>query len=137
MRPAREKEAAMLNEYMCFATVPATDLARARSWYAEKLGLEPTEETAEGLRYDMGKGTGFLLYPSQFAGTNQATAMGWAVVDFDAEAAELRKRGVTFEEYDFEEVKTVDGVMTMPDGSRGCWFKDSEGNILSVADMPV
>ena len=125
----------MLNEFTCAATIPAKDLAGARRWYSEKLGLEPSQEGPEGLRYDAGKGTGFLLYQSQFAGTNQATAMGWEVVDFDAEVAELRNRGVTFEEYDLEDYKTVDGVVTMPDGSRGCWFKDSEGNILSVSNM--
>ena len=123
----------MLREAMSIATVPASDIQRARRWYAEKLGLEPTRtDVDEGLGYEIGKGTGFLLYESQFAGTNQATAMGFQVVDFDAEMADLRKRGVQFEEYDLPGIKTENGVVTMPDGSKGAWFKDSEGNILSI-----
>jgi catechol 2,3-dioxygenase-like lactoylglutathione lyase family enzyme len=122
----------MLREAMSVATLPATDLERARRRYAEKLGLEPTREDMEGLGYEIGKGTGFLLYESQFAGTNEATAMGFMVVDFDAEMADLRQRGVEFEEYDLPGIKTENGVVMLPDGSKGAWFKDSEGNILSI-----
>ena len=122
----------MLREALCIATIPATDIDRARRWYADKLGLEPVQEDEEGLQYETGKGTGFLLYPSQFAGTNQATAMGWRVVEFDAEIEELRRRGVQFEEYDLPGLTTTNGVATMPDGRKGAWFKDSEGNILAV-----
>lgn len=122
----------MLHEFACMATLPASDLERARRWYAEKLGMEPSQEGEEGLGYEAGKGTGFLLYPSSFAGTNQATAMGWRVIDFDAEMAELRRRGVQFEEYDLPGMKTEDGVATLPDGTKGAWFRDSEGNILAL-----
>ena len=125
----------MLNEFPCVPTLAASDLQRARTWYAEKLGMEPAREEDGGLVYEAGKGTGFLLYESQFAGTNQATAMGWQVTDLDAEMAELRSRGVQFEEYDFPGVKTTNGIVTLPDGSRGAWFKDSEGNILAIDDQ--
>lgn len=118
-----------------FATLPALDIERARSWYAEKLGIEPVDSTPDGsLFYDVG-GSMVMVYPSAFAGTNQATAAGLVVKDFDAAAAELRSNGVTFEDYDFgEEFRTVDGVMTAPDGTKGAWFKDSEGNILGVTE---
>lgn len=125
----------MLQEFMCFAALPASDLARARRWYSEKLGIEPTEDRDGALQYETGEGTGFLLYESAFAGTNQATAMGWIVPDVDAELDDLRRRGVTFEDYDLPGLKTDDGVVTMPDGTKGAWFKDSEGNILSVGNM--
>ena len=124
----------MLNEHSCMTMVPASDLERAKTWYAEKLGMDPARQDPGGLVYESGKGTGFMVYESQFAGTNQATAMGWQVVDFDAEMAELRRRGVTFEDYDFPGIKTDNGVMTLPDGTRGAWFKDSEGNILAIDD---
>ena len=124
----------MLRENSCMTMSPASDLGRARTWYAEKLGMDPAREDPAGLVYESGKGTGFMVYESQFAGTNQATAMGWQVVDFDAEMADLRGRGVSFEEYDFPGFKTENGVMTMPDCSRGAWFKDSEGNILAIDD---
>ncbi len=74
----------------------------------------------------------FLVYPSEFAGTSQATALGLQVGDIDAVVAELRSRGVEFQEFDFGEAKTVDGILAMPDGSRGAWFADTEGNIIGV-----
>jgi len=118
------------------ATLPAADIDRAKAWYADKLDLKPVEVTENGESwYEIG-GTRFLLYPSQFAGTNQATAAGLVVEDFDASVDELKGRGVTFEDYDFgEDFRTVDGVFTAPDGFKGAWFKDSEGNILSVTNV--
>ena len=116
-------------------TLPAADMTRARDWYRDKLGLKPAEESPMGeALYETG-GTRFMLYPSPFAGTNQATAAGFVVDDFDAEVAELRSNGVVFEEYDLGEgMATVNGVITMPDGRKGAWFKDSEGNILALTD---
>jgi predicted enzyme related to lactoylglutathione lyase len=74
-----------------------------------------------------------LLYQSTFAGGNQATAASLSTSDFDAAMVRLRAAGVTFEEYDLGEITTEDGVVTTPDGTRVAWFKDSEGNILSIA----
>ena len=124
----------MLHKSSCYTTIAASDLDRARRWYAEKLGMEPERQERGDLIYTTADGTGFMVYESQFAGTNQATTMAWQVADFDAEVADLRDRGVTFEDYDFPGMKTENGVLTMPDGSRGAWFKDSEGNILAVSD---
>ena len=124
----------MFADFACFTAIPASDIGRARSFYSEKLGLEPAREGDDGLIYEVGKGTGFLLYESQFAGTNQATAMGWQVPDFDAAVEALRGRGVTFEEYDFPGFKTENGIVSMPNGRRGAWFKDTEGNILAVGE---
>ena len=125
----------MFNNIALETSLPASDLDRAMKWYADNLGLKPTEVDAMGgARYESG-GARFLLYPSAFAGTNQATAASFAVEDFDAAMAQLRSAGVVFEEFDFEEMKTVDGVLTTPDGNKGAWFKDSEGNILAIATM--
>ncbi len=120
-----------------FATLPAADMARAKEWYRDKLDLKPVEEAPMGeAMYETG-GTRFMLYPSPNAGTNQATAAGFTVDDFDTTVAQLRSNGVVFEEYDFGEgMATVDGVITMPDGRKGAWFKDSEGNILALAQAP-
>lgn len=118
-----------------YAALPASDIARAKEWYHQCLGLTPTEESPGGGLYYVTGGSKFTVYPSAFAGTNQATAAGWFVEDFDAAIAELRSNGVTFEEYDLgEEIKTVDGVATAPDGNRIAWFKDSEGNILGIGE---
>jgi catechol 2,3-dioxygenase-like lactoylglutathione lyase family enzyme len=113
-------------------TLPAADMDRAKAWYEAKLGLVPVEEDEfDGAWYETGE-TPFLLYPSEFAGTNQATAASFSFEDFDAAIAELRGRGVTFTEFDYEEFKTVEGVLTLPDGRKGAWFQDSEGNILNI-----
>ena len=118
-----------------YAALPASDIARAKEWYHQCLGLTPTEESPGGGLYYETAGSRFTVYPSAFAGTNQATAAGFFVADFDAAMSELRSKGVTFEEYDLgEDIKTVDGVATTPDGNRIAWFKDSEGNILGIGE---
>ena len=117
--------------------LPASDLDRAKRWYSEKLGLEPVrEDKYGGAEYEIG-GSMFLVYQSEFAGTNNATAAGFRVDNFDAAVAELRSAGVVFEDVDFGEFgSTVDGVLTMPGSTdKAAWFKDSEGNILSVSKM--
>ena len=118
------------------ATLPASDFVRAKAWYADKLGLHPIAEDDQpgGAWYESG-GVRFLLYQSTFAGTNRATAASFAVDDFAAAVAFLRERGVVFEEYDFGEFKTENGVLTLPDGNQGAWFQDSEGNILAISTM--
>lgn len=117
--------------------LPASDLDRARRWYSEKLGLDPVEEDKYGgLQYETGGGT-FLVYRSEFAGTNQATAAGFRVDDFDGAVAALRANGVVFEDVDFGDFgSSVDGVISMPGGTdKAAWFKDSEGNTLSLSTI--
>lgn len=122
----------MLADQPIYASLPASDLARARAWYSEKLDLKPIEEDSTGNMWFETGGSRFFVYESQFAGTNQATAAAWTTDDAAGAVAELRSRGVVFEEYDMGEYKTVDGMVTLPDGSVGSWFKDSEGNILGL-----
>jgi catechol 2,3-dioxygenase-like lactoylglutathione lyase family enzyme len=126
----------MLSERRCAPMLPASDLERAKRWYAGKLGFTPDQEDPNGVQYTAGDGTQFWLYPSQFAGTNQATAMGFLAKDLSSEMEDLRSRGITFEEYDIPGVKTVDGVAEFGNGERGAWFKDSEGNILALFESP-
>ncbi len=113
--------------------LPASDLERAISWYREAFGWEPYEVDPQlGARYRQG-GVEFGLYPSQFAGTNKATAATLKVEDFDAAVAHLRSKGVTFEEVDFGPGgKTVDGVLSHPEYGTAAWIRDSEGNILGI-----
>jgi predicted enzyme related to lactoylglutathione lyase len=114
------------------ATLPVSDLARAKAFYRDVLGLEPFQEEPGGsARYRVGD-TMFMLYPSEFAGTNRATAMGLQVEDIDAAVAELRSRGAEFQDLDLGDVRTVDGVVTLPGGGRGGWFTDTEGNVIGV-----
>jgi catechol 2,3-dioxygenase-like lactoylglutathione lyase family enzyme len=123
----------MLANLEVHATIPASDLERAKRFYAEKLRFTPASETPGGLIYQC-KGSWFLLYPSQGAGTAQHTVAGWATDDIEAEVAELKARGVVFEEYDMPNFKTVNGIATTGP-NRAAWFKDSEGNILGIVQL--
>ena len=123
----------MLSGRKVYPTIPASDLARARAWYEEKLGLSPRSEVTTGLVYDLGGGTGFLLYPTGAAGQAPNTLATFSSTDVKADVAALRARGVVFEDYDFPGPKTVDGVAAIGDG-KAAWFKDSEGNILAIGD---
>lgn len=127
----------MLGNTPLHPVLSASDLERAKRWYSDKLGLVPVnEDEYGGVQYETGGGT-FLVYLSDFAGTNKATAAGFRVDDFDGAIAELRANGVVFEDVDFGEMgSTVDGVISMPGGEdKAAWFKDSEGNILSVSTI--
>ena len=119
--------------------LPAQDLERARRFYAEKLGLEPVEERPGGLKYRCGSGT-FVLFVSTGAPSGEHTQMAWEVDDIEAVMAELRNRGVVFEEIDVPGFKTIDGIAEVSGnypssggiGERGAWFRDSEGNLLGI-----
>ncbi|HEX7492184.1 MAG TPA: VOC family protein [Candidatus Limnocylindrales bacterium] len=123
----------MLSDYPTYTTLPAGNLERAREFYEVRLGFKPKTVSTAGVMYEA-KGTTIFVYPSTFAGTNQATAVGFAVDDLPARVAELKARGVSFEEYDFPGHKTVDSMMSTPEGS-SAWFKDSEGNIVGLFQM--
>ena len=112
-------------------TIAVSDIERAKKFYGETLGLKARDERVDGIRYETGGGTWLLVYPSQFAGTAQSTYMGFDVDDLDEAVAELRGRGVVFEEYDMPGLKTVDGIAEI-EGFKGAWFKDPDGNILSI-----
>jgi predicted enzyme related to lactoylglutathione lyase len=118
--------------------LPAQDLRRAKAFYAEKLGLEPTEEREGGLRYVCAAGE-FALFESTGAASGGHTQMSWEVEDIDATVRELRVRGVVFEEYDVPGLKTIEGIADIEGnypskgrGERGAWFRDSEGNMLGI-----
>jgi len=113
-----------------YAYIPAADLARARRFYEEKLGFTAKLETNGGVVYECAGGTRAFLYPTPNAGTSKASQAFWQVADLEQEVAELKKRGVTFEQYGMPNQR-ADGVMD--DGSsKAAWFKDSEGNIMAV-----
>jgi catechol 2,3-dioxygenase-like lactoylglutathione lyase family enzyme len=129
----------MLRNSHVSARLPAQDLTRARRFYAEKLGLEPTEERPGGLRYQCASGW-FALFESSGKPSGAHTQLAFEVEDIEAVVKELRRRGVVFEEYDFPGLKTVDGIATVEgnypskgaSGERGAWFKDSEGNLVGI-----
>ena len=115
------------------ATIPATDLARARRFYEETMGFTPERVTEAGVIYRFARGTTFFLYPSQTAGAGH-TVGGWNVDDLGAVVKEMRNLGIDFLEYDLPGLKTVDGIADL--GSEfAAWFKDSEDNILAVGQF--
>lgn len=118
------------------ATLPVSDLDRARKFYEETLGLTPRQERPDGVVYEVDAGSPILVYPSQFAGSNQATAASFTVDDVTAAAETLRGKGVTFEEYDLPGLKTENGIAEL-EGNKGAWFKDPDGNILAIGDFPT
>jgi predicted enzyme related to lactoylglutathione lyase len=121
----------MLQQSPMYSYLPATDVGRARAFYEQKLGFQPAEEVAGGVIYKFAGGTACFLYPTRNAGTNRASQAFWQVDDVEREVADLKARGVTFEEYDAPGIKTVNGIATAG-GAKTAWFKDTEGNILAL-----
>ena len=117
------------------AAMPAQDVKRARQFYEQKLGLKPTNEQPDGSAMYMVGETGFLVFPSTGKASGDHTQMALDVDDVEDAVRELRSSGVRLEEYDYPEFKTRDGLATLPDGSKGAWFKDTEGNLIAVGSM--
>ena len=127
----------MLGDKPAAATLPVGDMQRARDFYENTLGLSPVQEMEGGVLYGAGNSV-VLVYESQYAGTNKGTAATWAVGgDFDGIVDGLRQKGVTFEQYDNLPGTTRDGDIHTFDGMKAVWFKDPDGNILNVGDMPM
>ena len=111
-----------------FTTLPVTDPARARRFYADKLGLEPTQP--DGDYFECGDGTRFVI-SKMGSKPGGHTQMVFAVDDIARSLRELTAKGVAFEEYDYPTLKTVNGVFDAGD-LKAAWFKDSEGNMIGL-----
>jgi catechol 2,3-dioxygenase-like lactoylglutathione lyase family enzyme len=133
----------MLRDGDVATRLPARDLERARRFYAERLGLEPAEERPGGLLYRCARGE-FASFESAGAASGSYTQMAWQVDDLDTVVAELRARGVVFEEYNLPGLTTDKGIAEVAGnypskggaGERAAWFRDSEGNLLAIG-QPV
>jgi predicted enzyme related to lactoylglutathione lyase len=125
----------MLDTATITANIPAADLARARAFYADKLGLHPFQEV-EGIMmlYRSAAGSAFSVYQTEYAGQAGHTIAQWHVPDVDAAVRDLKGRGVAFEHYDLPGVEWDDDVASMGDMGKAAWFKDSENNILCIDD---
>ena len=132
----------MSSDHRWFRTVatrlPAHDLDRARSWYAQMLDLAPVEERRGGLRYVIGDGE-FSLFLSSGRSRGDYTQLAITVDDIRAAADDLICRGVTLLHYDTGRLVTVDGIARVDgnypskgEAELGCWFHDSEGNLISL-----
>jgi catechol 2,3-dioxygenase-like lactoylglutathione lyase family enzyme len=121
----------MLQKSPMFAYLPVKDVDRARQFYEQKLGFKPKSELGGGVVYECAGGTACFMYPTPNAGTSKASQAFWQVEDVEREVAELKKRGVVFEEYDQPGLKTKDSI-AVGGGAKAAWFKDTEGNILAI-----
>ena len=127
-----------LNRGRAITKLPAQDLDRARAFYRDKLGLSPVEEREGGLRYLCAAGE-FHVFLSTGSASGESTQLGFEVDDIDAVVADLRDRGIVFEEIDATGFEVVDGIIKVEDnypskgtGERGIFFYDSEGNLLAL-----
>lgn len=121
----------MLKDNDVATMLPAKDLEGTRRFYEDVLGFSVLREDPGGIEYATGDGQ-FNLYPTQFAGTAQHTLMGWLVDDIESEIDELVTKGVTFEQYDMPGIKTdAKGIADLGE-EKAAWFRDPEGNILSL-----
>lgn len=116
------------------ACLAVKDMAKAKEFYEDKLGLKPAMETPGGTYYAAGK-TGVFVYPSGFAGSNQATAAAWNIEDVSGAVQELKSKGIEFEHYpDMPDVKLEGDVHVMGE-LKAAWFKDPDGNILNIVNQ--
>jgi catechol 2,3-dioxygenase-like lactoylglutathione lyase family enzyme len=114
------------------ATLAVSNLERARDFYENTLGLEAVQEPPGAILYRSGNSV-VLVYPSEYAGTNKATAASWAVgADFDSIVQALTDKGVTFEHYDDLPETTREGDVHRMGDFKAVWFKDPDGNILNL-----
>jgi catechol 2,3-dioxygenase-like lactoylglutathione lyase family enzyme len=120
----------MLSEGNVFAILAVKDLGVAKQFYGDKLGLKQVDENPGGVSYQSGTGKLFV-YQAPTAGTNQATSASWEVSDVEAVVAELKGKGLVFEHYDMPG-GIIEGDVHIMGGMKAAWFKDPDGNILSV-----
>ena len=124
----------MLGDKDAVATIAVKDLEVARKFYEDKVGLTPVpSEESSVLSYKSGASQ-ILVYQSQFAGTNKATAATWAVNDVEREVQVLKDRGVRFEHYNMPGM-TQQGDVHVAGARKAAWFKDPDGNILSIVNQ--
>jgi catechol 2,3-dioxygenase-like lactoylglutathione lyase family enzyme len=123
----------MLTNTDAVANVAVKDLEAAKQFYEGTLGLKPVASQGEDLIVFKSGNSTINVYRSQYAGTNQATAVTWMVPDVEGEVRQLAARGVRFEHYDMPGM-TLQGDVHVADDMKVAWFKDPDGNILNLVD---
>jgi catechol 2,3-dioxygenase-like lactoylglutathione lyase family enzyme len=122
----------MLGKADATPMIAVKDLDRARSFDEGTLGLSEVDDFGERFMLKSGDTT-LSVYRSQFAGTNKATALTFTVDDLDGEVGELKGKGVAFEHYDLPGLERQ-GDCYVAEGMKTAWFKDPDGNILSLIE---
>ena len=115
------------------AVLCSTDLERSQAFYEEQVGPRLSSDTIKNhLLFECGDGTTLLVYGRPSPNVADHTKVRFWSSDVAADVAELRARGVVFEEYDFPTFKTVDCVATSPGIGTSAWFKDPDGNTIAL-----
>lgn len=128
----------MLGNARVGAILVATDIERAKKFYVDKLGLRVVETSAPSgdfAMFEAGDGTMLYLYLREGGSKAEHTVAGWVVDDIETAVAELRDKGVVFEQYDLPGLKTDERDIAESGPAKSAWFKDTEGNILAVNEM--
>ncbi|HEY8227810.1 MAG TPA: VOC family protein [Pyrinomonadaceae bacterium] len=117
-----------------FSSFSVNNLAKAKEFYRQTLGLE-VSETPEGLELKLGGRSGVFIYPKPNHEPASFTVLNFPVDDIGEAVASLKGRGVKFEHYELPDIKTdKDGIARGPHGPQIAWFKDPAGNILSILE---
>jgi catechol 2,3-dioxygenase-like lactoylglutathione lyase family enzyme len=135
-RATASEEKDVLKDHKTHATIPVTNLEKARAYYTQTLRLTETVlETAGAVMLSTGSGTRVTIYETPNTQRGGHTQVGFAVDDIDAEIADLKARGVVFEEYDLPGLKTENSVAEY-EGNKAAWFKDPDNNIIGLVQLP-
>jgi catechol 2,3-dioxygenase-like lactoylglutathione lyase family enzyme len=127
----------MLKDSKAVATVATRDMPAAHAFYTEKLGLPPMVAVEQFTGFQLPDGSALSVYLRPNHNPPENTVLTFIVSDIEAEMADLRSRGVTFEDYDMPGIKTEDGIATDEESkTNAAWFKDPDGNILALGTLP-
>ena len=127
-----------LSEYKVVAGLAVSDMDRGREFYEGKLGLSVAIDSGDNVAYQCAEGSVLHVYLSpDRAGGSTATLASWYVDDVEGVVDELTKRGVAFEHYDEGPIITDEkGIATFDQDAKVAYFKDPDGNTLSIAQAP-
>ena len=122
----------MVGDDRISAVLVSTDLDRSQRFYEDKVGLTLSAETIKNhLVFECGNGTTLLIYGRPAGNKADHTQVRFWTTNIDKDVAQLAEKGVEFDEYDTENFKTVDHIVTSPIG-RSAWFKDPDGNTIAI-----
>jgi predicted enzyme related to lactoylglutathione lyase len=125
----------MLGDKNAIATIAVKDVEVAKKFYEGKLGLKPEPSEEPSVLVCKSGDSVIFIYESEYAGTNKATSATWAVADVEEVVRSLKSKGIAFEHYDFPNT-TLDGDVHVSGQTKVAWFKDPDGNILSLVNEP-
>ena len=121
----------MLSDAGVLTTLPVSDLERAKRFYHEMLGLRPLQALPQGVLYECADGSRFLLFSTGARPPSEHTQICFVVNDIEGEIEDLKSDGVSFEEYDLQDLTTAWSI-AYTRSAESAWFRDSEGNLIGL-----